>query len=148
MLGGASVAPLDPAWGIAAAARRSGFLSCSAGGAANTLGSGGSDGGTNHDLAPRARPAGSGRGIRTDGRVFRQPIRSGCVRRGFLPGRLVPLDIMILLDQSGSMDGANTSGEDRWTPIKNVFDRLRHDPNADFIGIGLAVLPNSPGGHP
>jgi hypothetical protein len=51
--------------------------------------------------------------------------------------KLRPLDMLVLLDQSGSM----TEHEDRWTPTTNAIKSFVSSPQSAGIGIGLQYFP-------
>jgi hypothetical protein len=51
--------------------------------------------------------------------------------------KLRPLDLLVLLDQSGSM----TEHEDRWTPTTNAIKSFVSAPESAGIGIGLQYFP-------
>lgn len=51
--------------------------------------------------------------------------------------KLRPLDMLVLLDQSGSM----TEHEDRWTPTTQAIERFVSSPGSAGIGIGLQYFP-------
>jgi hypothetical protein len=60
----------------------------------------------------------------------------GCARdmRESKPG---PVDLFILLDQSGSM----TTGQDRWTPVTDALRDFIRDPAFAELGVGLEYFP-------
>ena len=51
--------------------------------------------------------------------------------------KLRPLDLLVLLDQSGSM----TEHDDRWTPTTNAIKSFVSSPESAGIGIGLQYFP-------
>lgn len=51
--------------------------------------------------------------------------------------KLRPLDMLVLLDQSGSM----TEHDDRWTPTTNAIKSFVSSPESTGIGIGLQYFP-------
>jgi hypothetical protein len=51
--------------------------------------------------------------------------------------KLRPLDLLVLLDQSGSM----TENDDRWTPTTNAIKSFVSSPESAGIGIGLQYFP-------
>jgi hypothetical protein len=51
--------------------------------------------------------------------------------------KLRPLDMVVLLDQSGSM----TEHEDRWTPVTSAIKRFVNAPESAGMGIGLQYFP-------
>ena len=49
----------------------------------------------------------------------------------------VPLDIFVMLDQSGSMKDTTSTGATKWSAIKGAFAAFMDDPAAAGIGVGL-----------
>lgn len=59
------------------------------------------------------------------------------------PGKLAPLDIYVLLDATGSMNGGD--GEpDVWTPTTQALIDIVSDKKSEGIGVGLTFLPVPP----
>lgn len=127
------------------------FLACSdAGGSGEPVGGSGGSG------------AGSG-GSGTDGGVFTGGSGGGSVgpggstltgSDGGLPpgcatdsytGELVPLDMHVMLDRSGSMSGADVDGgTPRWTQVTNAISDFMELPGTADIGMGMAFFPVEP----
>lgn len=53
----------------------------------------------------------------------------------------VPLDILIMLDASGSMMGATGTGSTKWASVKSALTSFITDPQSAGIGVGLQVFP-------
>ncbi len=67
-----------------------------------------------------------------------------CVGQSY-PGKVVPLDVLILLDATGSMDDSSGTGATPvWPPVTAALQTLISDPNMNGIGMGLTFLPNPP----
>ena len=60
----------------------------------------------------------------------------GCAKAEY-EAALRPLDMLVLLDQSGSM----TEHDDRWTPTTNAIKSFVNAPESAGIGIGLQYFP-------
>jgi Mg-chelatase subunit ChlD len=55
-------------------------------------------------------------------------------------GKLVPLDLLLLLDISGSMEeGANT--QSKWKAVRDAFTTFIEDPKSAGLGVGLETFP-------
>lgn len=61
---------------------------------------------------------------------------AGCAKAEY-EAKLRPLDMLVLLDQSGSM----TEHEDRWTPTTNAIKRFVGASESNGVGIGLQYFP-------
>ncbi len=63
-------------------------------------------------------------------------------------GQLIPLDMYILLDRSGSMD-SDEDRPDRWGPVTGaVGDFLDASSNQDKLSVGLGLFPVTPSSPP
>jgi hypothetical protein len=60
--------------------------------------------------------------------------------------KLVPLDIFIMMDQSGSMSGKTTSGATKWDAVKAAISAFLGDPGSAGLGVGLGYFPIETGG--
>ncbi|MCL2823481.1 MAG: VWA domain-containing protein, partial [Polyangiaceae bacterium] len=65
-----------------------------------------------------------------------------CVGKDF-PGTLPPLDVYILLDATGSMNGKDDSPE-VWVPVTNAIKQLVSNEMTKGIGVGMTYLPVPP----
>ncbi len=65
-----------------------------------------------------------------------------CVGESF-PGKLVPLDVYVLLDATASMNGANDTPV-VWPSVVAALQDVITDPLSEGIGMGLTYLPNPP----
>jgi hypothetical protein len=63
----------------------------------------------------------------------------------FVEAKKTPLDIYILLDQSGSMV---IFGEDRWTPVVTAIKAFVASPDMEGVGVGLGYFGMHPPGQP
>jgi hypothetical protein len=52
----------------------------------------------------------------------------------------VPLDVLVMLDRSGSMKEATSSGASKWDAVKNAFKGFMADPASNGLGMGLAYF--------
>jgi len=59
------------------------------------------------------------------------------------PGKLAPLDVYVLLDATGSMNGASDTPV-VWPSVTSALESIASDPMSAGIGIGLTFLPNPP----
>ena len=61
---------------------------------------------------------------------------------------LLPLDMYIMLDTSGSMLDPTSAGTSKWDAVKAALEAFLKDPDSDGIGVGLQyfplVKPNAP----
>ncbi|MEJ7735184.1 MAG: hypothetical protein WKG00_39110 [Polyangiaceae bacterium] len=93
-------------------------------------------------------PSGSGGEAVTVGQgVGGSGVGGGCVGTGNTAQK-VPLDLFVMLDQSGSMDGVTGSGESKWTVVTNAFNAFVAQPETAGIGMGLQYFGLSPAGCP
>lgn len=56
----------------------------------------------------------------------------------------LPLDILVMLDSSGSMmatTGADGKGPTKWASVKTALNAFLTDPNSAGIGVGLQIFP-------
>lgn len=58
----------------------------------------------------------------------------------------LPLDMYIMLDQSGSMDGSVPGGGTRWTAVTGALKTFVNQPGAAGIGVGIQYFPLDVGG--
>lgn len=61
---------------------------------------------------------------------------------------LVPLDMYIMLDTSGSMLEATASGVSKWNAVKGAFASFFQDAGSDGMGVGLQYFPLKIAGVP
>lgn len=59
-----------------------------------------------------------------------------------------PLDMYVILDSSGSMDGATATGATKWDAVKGALKSFLNDPRSAGIGVGLQYFPLSKPGVP
>jgi len=120
------------------------FVSCSANSESNTFNQGGGGGGNEEGgTATDGSAANSGGPLfeasTGDGQLDEE---SACVGQSF-PGKLAPLDVYILLDATGSMQGSNNSPV-VWPSVVAALKDIISDPLSSGIGVGLTYLPNQP----
>ena len=60
--------------------------------------------------------------------------------------KLVPLDLYVMMDQSGSMSEKTPSGTTKWDAIRNAVAAFLSDPGSDGIGVGIGYFPIETGG--
>jgi hypothetical protein len=97
-------------------------------------GNGGSGNGSGNGAGD---PSGSGGETVTVGQgTGGSGVGGGCVGTGNTAQK-VPLDLFVMLDQSGSMDGITGSGESKWTVVTNAFNAFVAQPETAGIGMGL-----------
>ncbi len=60
----------------------------------------------------------------------------------------LPLDILIMLDASGSMRQATGAGISKWASVKTALNGFISDPKSAGIGVGLQVFPITHPGAP
>lgn len=60
--------------------------------------------------------------------------------------KLVPLDIYVMMDQSGSMSEKTSSGITKWAAIKTAISSFLGDPSSEGIGVGIGYFPIETGG--
>ncbi|WP_159397485.1 hypothetical protein [Sorangium cellulosum] len=54
---------------------------------------------------------------------------------------LVPLDLYIMLDASGSMDERLANGDTKWTAVTGALEAFFTDPQSEGLGVGLQYFP-------
>jgi hypothetical protein len=52
-----------------------------------------------------------------------------------------PLDMYIILDSSGSMDGVTATGPTKWDAVRGALKSFLNDPRSAGIGVGLQYFP-------
>jgi Mg-chelatase subunit ChlD len=55
-------------------------------------------------------------------------------------GKLVPVDLLLLLDTSGSMED-NAGGKSKWRSVRDAIEIFLADPQSAGLGVGLATFP-------
>jgi len=58
----------------------------------------------------------------------------------------IPLDLYIMLDQSGSMDGGVASGGTKWDAVTGALQTFVQQPNLNGVSVGLQYFGVTPGG--
>jgi hypothetical protein len=148
-----ALAPLVPALLLAACGDAPNNTSGSAGAGASASGGAGGQGNTGG--------AGNGTGQGGEGGlVFTTSSGAGgaggdggsaaCVGQT-VQAELVPLDLYIMLDSSGSMlekSGAMGTGVAKWDAVKGALTAFVQDPGSAGIGVGLQYFPLQPPGVP
>lgn len=111
-------------------------ISCSA---SSSDGSGVNSGGSNNGGSSNGGNAGDTFGGTTgiDANGGSGGLPNGCAGDRY-DGEPVPLDILILLDRSGSMDGEDG---DKWTPVTNSINTFLQSVTGDGVAVGLTFFP-------
>jgi len=60
--------------------------------------------------------------------------------------KLVPLDIFIMMDQSGSMSEKTSSGVAKWDAVKSAVSAFLGEPASEGLGVGIGYFPIETGG--
>jgi len=63
-------------------------------------------------------------------------------------GELIPLDMYVMLDTSGSMVDKTTAGPTKWDAVKQAFTAFLKDPQSDGLGVGIQYFPLTQAGVP
>jgi hypothetical protein len=63
-------------------------------------------------------------------------------------GKLVPLDMFIMLDTSGSMLDVTEAGEEKWTAVKDALVAFLSDQGSSGLGVGIQYFPQRMPGVP
>lgn len=63
-------------------------------------------------------------------------------------GQLIPLDMYVMLDTSGSMLDTTAAGTTKWDAIKQAFTAFLQDPQSDGLGVGIQYFPLTKAGVP
>ncbi len=63
-------------------------------------------------------------------------------------GELIPLDMYVMLDTSGSMLDTTASGTTKWDAIKQAFTAFLQDKQSDGLGVGIQYFPLTKAGVP
>ena len=63
-------------------------------------------------------------------------------------GELVPLDLYVMLDRSGSMTDTTAAGPTKWDAIKQALTSFVNDPGSAGTGVGLQYFPLNKQGVP
>jgi hypothetical protein len=104
------------------------------GSGANSGGSGSDSSGTGGDIFAGSSGAGASSGV-----------GGGCAGLSSTAEK-VPLDIFIMLDRSGSMDGSVDGGGTKWTATTSAISAFVNSPDAAGIGVGIQYFGLPPGG--
>jgi hypothetical protein len=56
-------------------------------------------------------------------------------------GELVPVDMLVMLDISGSMLDLLDTGTDKWTAVKGALHTFLSDPGSNGLGVGIQYFP-------
>ncbi len=118
----------------------SGAASGHGGGAGSVGGSNGGDGNIggnpNGDIGGDGSGIGGGNGGGNGG--------GGSCAGSTVKGEVIPLDMYIMLDRSGSMSdktGASGSGPSKWNAVRDALGAFFEDPGSDELGVGLQFFP-------
>jgi hypothetical protein len=58
----------------------------------------------------------------------------------------IPLDLYVMLDQSGSMEDTDSSGATKWSTVTSALGTFVQQPNLDGISVGIQYFGVPPGG--
>ena len=58
----------------------------------------------------------------------------------------IPLDIYMMLDQSGSMSDSTANGQTKWANVTSAIDTFVQQPNLDGVSVGIQYFGLPPGG--
>ena len=103
-----------------------------------------------HPAAPVRAPGGAG-GIRFDsspsgGSAGFDP-DSSCAGETY-EGELIPLDLFIMLDISGSMTELTAAGTQKWVETRQALTAFLNDPQSAGLGVGIQFFPQAAAGVP
>lgn len=132
----------DPAQAGTAGAAASSSGGGNAGGSSGGNHAGGAGDGAG-DLGGSFASSGAGAG----GQGGEPPICAGTT----VEGELIPLDMYIMLDKSGSMTdktGFNGSGPSKWDAVTAALKSFFDDPGSSGLGVGLQFFPSNIPGVP
>ncbi len=124
-----------------------GLLACGAGVDPNAQGGAGGLGNSNGV----SQPNGSGTGLNGGtfagggGNTPNGGVGGGCAGTS-VTAEKIPLDMYIMLDQSGSMTDPVSGGGDKWTAVTSALDAFVQQPSAAGLGVGLQYFGLSAGG--
>jgi hypothetical protein len=110
---------------------------CSADGDENDNSSGTNSGGAGADSGA-GNPSGNGGGISIGSANggSGSDVGGGCVGTGNTAQK-VPLDLFVMLDQSGSMDEVTGNGQSKWDVVTGALETFVTQPETAGIGMGL-----------
>jgi hypothetical protein len=130
---GALLGLLTLAGACSATKEKTEFVDGDGGAASSTSGAGGAggQGGDGGSILPGTGGAGGNNSTSN----------TGCAK-DTTEAQQVPLDMYIMLDQSGSMDGGS------WTSVTSALGKFVQQPGTDGISVGLQYFPLQPGGGP
>jgi hypothetical protein len=120
-------------------------------GAATGSGGSGADGGTTAATGGGAAVSGTGAVIGVAGTTSGETGGTGgidaCVGEKST-GELVPVDLFVMLDISGSMTDLTEDGTDKWTRVKEALTAFLTDEESAGLGVGIQYFPLTKAGVP
>lgn len=133
-----------------------GSLACGSGGSSSTTGDSGAGGSDSGAGGSGASGSGSDAGPSGQGGAFSSGISSGTKSGGqggidacageSQVAKLVPLDMYVMFDSSGSMDGKTGTGQSKWDATRTAMKNFMAAQSSAGLGIGLEFFPlNKPG---
>lgn len=131
-------------WGCGAGSNSSGQGGSGAGSVGGNGGSGNTGGTTGGGDIGGFGGVGGGAGGSTGG-------SGGSCAGSSVKGELIPLDMYIMLDKSGSMadkTGANGNGPAKWDAVSTALKAFFQDPGSDGLGVGIQFFPITAAGVP
>jgi hypothetical protein len=69
------------------------------------------------------------------------PVPDPCAGSTALAGKVAPLDLVVMMDNSGSMEISTPSGEPRRQAVLDAFSRFLQQPEAAGLGVSLSFFP-------
>jgi hypothetical protein len=115
------------------------------GGAAGAAGGGGPAGGASGAAGAGISGIGGAIDPGTGGNGGSGPKTDAACAQSTIEAKKTPLDMFIMLDQSGSMI---ILGQDRWTPVVNAIKQFVASAEMEGVGVGLGYFGNHPPGVP
>lgn len=100
------------------------------------------DAGTGPD--PDSRPSGGGGDLGGSFTPEDPPEAEPCASDDRV-GQQIPLDMLIMMDRSGSMIGLPDNGPNVWIPISEALDTFVSHPGAEGLGVGIQFFPPAAG---
>jgi Mg-chelatase subunit ChlD len=107
----------------------------------------GNDGGVGGDIDTGFDPTTNDSGFAGDSDLVSDTGLSACATES-ARGKLLPLDLFMMLDTSGSMYGRVTATQSKYVAVKGALTTFVNDPASAGIGLGLSFFPATKAGEP
>jgi hypothetical protein len=101
----------------------------------------GSSGGTSGSLGGTSGSSGTSGSLGSSGSSGQTSGDLGGCGAETKSAQQLPLDILVMLDTSGSMTEATTGGGTKWDAVKSALASFVNDPKSAGIGVGLQTFP-------